>query len=259
MIHRVAARIVSLLWLLVATVVSVSAQEGGEPRYSRWWLPDGATSVAGRIDDLFYIILWITLASLVLVLVLLGVFLVRYRERAGRTAVYSHGNMRLEVLWTIIPAVIVIALAFASRGLWAEITMEMPSADKSLVVEVRPRQFQWDIAYAGADGTFGTADDITTVNQLHVPAGRDVLLKMSSQDVIHSFFVPEFRIKQDAVPGIVTQMWFNVPEPGHFEIACAELCGLGHYRMRGYLTVHAPADFDAWYAAQMATKASAEN
>jgi cytochrome c oxidase subunit 2 len=234
------------LWLAAGSAL---AQAPGKPRYSRYWLPDAGTAIAGRVDGMFELILWVTGALLILVFVTMAWFLIRYRARPGGRAIFSHGNVRLEIIWTVVPALIVVTLGFLSRDLWSQIKEEFPAEASSFVVEVRPRQFQWDIAYAGADGKFGTPDDITAINQLHVPAGRNVIVKLMAQDVIHSFFVPEFRIKQDAVPGMVTRAWFNVPRPGSYEIACAELCGLGHYVMRGYLTVQSPGEFDAWYAA----------
>lgn len=243
-------------------VAQEAAPEKVTARYSQYWLPDEATEVAGKIDHLFYVILWITGVVFVLVFITMVYFLIRYRSRAGRKAVYYHGNTRLEIIWTVIPALIVIALGIVSRDLWAEIKSEMPSEETALVVDVQPRQFEWRIIYPGADGKFTKvgdtvpSDDIITINQLHVPANRDVLVRLMAQDVIHSFFVPEFRVKQDAVPGMLTRTWFNVPKPGSFEIACAELCGLGHYRMRGYVTVHTPAEFEAWYKEEMKKKAA---
>jgi cytochrome c oxidase subunit 2 len=229
-------------------------------RYHTLWLPDQGTEIAGKVDTLFNVILWITGIVFVLVFALMLVFIIRYRKRPGRKAIYYHGNTRLEIVWTVIPAVIVIGLGIASKSLWSQMKQDFPDEKSSLVIHVTPRQFEWDITYAGADGVFSpdsvtNSDDIKTINQLHVPAGKNVIIVLTAQDVIHSFFVPEFRMKQDAVPGMVTKAWFNTPKPGSFEIACAELCGLGHYRMRGYLTVHSQEDYDKWYNDQMAQKA----
>ena len=245
---------------LVLALVSAGtafAQEAAQTkaRYTTWWLPDQSSTVAGPIDDLFYLILWITSAVFVLVFVALVWFMFRYRYKEGRRAVYTHGNNRLEIAWTVIPALILVFLGFISNSVWSDIKIDVPSAESSLVVDVRPRQFQWDIRYAGADGKFETEDDITTINQLHVPVDKSVLLNMTAQDVIHSFFVPEFRMKQDAVPGMVTRFWFTATDTGGYEIACAELCGLGHYRMRGFVTVHSAADFEKWYQGEMDKKA----
>jgi cytochrome c oxidase subunit II len=252
-------RIAMVLMLALAGMGTMLAQDtaatAAKPRYDTWWLPDASSTVAGPIDDLFYIILWITSAVFILVFSALIIFIIKYRHREGRRAVYTHGNNRLEVAWTVIPALILVFLAVISQSVWSDIKLDAPLADTSLVVSVMPRQFQWDIRYAGADGKFQTPDDITATNQLHVPMGRTVLLNMTAQDVIHSFFVPEFRMKQDAVPGMVTRYWFTATKSGAYEIACAELCGLGHYRMRGFLTVHPPEEFDAWYAAEIAKKA----
>lgn len=249
-------RIGTVLTLALASVGALLAQDSAatKQQYTTWWLPNADSTVAGPIDDLFYLILWITSAVFAIVFGALVLFIIRYRYREGRRAVYTHGNNRLEIAWTVIPALILVFLGVVSQSVWSDIKLDAPAADTSLVVDVRPRQFQWDIRYAGADGKFETPDDITTTNQLHVPVNKAVLLNMTAQDVIHSFFVPEFRMKQDAVPGMITRYWFTATKPGGYEIACAELCGLGHYRMRGFLTVHSQADFDAWYAEQMAKK-----
>lgn len=265
MIYRTISLTFAIMAFLLATVLPTLAQDTAaapaapgkvKARYDRIWLPDASTAVAQEIDDLFNLILIITGVVFVLVFAVMIYFLIRYRQRSGHKAIYNHGNTKLEIIWTVIPAIIVVALGFLSRSVWADLKQRAPSEASALVIDLKPRQFQWDITYPGSDGKHGTPDDIVTINQLHVPAAKDVLLNMTAQDVIHSFFVPELRNKQDAVPGMVTKMWFNVPKPGNFEIACAELCGLGHYRMRGYLTVHDPAAFDAWYTKQKQEKAA---
>ena len=96
------------------------------------------------------------------------------------------------------------------------------------------------------DGQFGTADDVSTINQLHLPLGQPIMVNLSSKDVIHSFFVPEFRVKQDAVPGLPTRIWLEPIKQGQYEIRCAELCGLGHYRMKGFVTTEPLSDFQKW-------------
>ncbi|MCI0558739.1 MAG: hypothetical protein MN733_09605, partial [Nitrososphaera sp.] len=109
-------------------------------------------------------------------------------------------------------------------------------------------QFAWNIRYAGPDNLFDSPDDILTINQLHLPVDQTVLIHLKSKDVLHSFFVPQFRMKQDAVPGITGRIWVSVTKAGNYEIACAELCGIGHYRMRGFLTVETSQDFQGWLA-----------
>src|SRR5215470_7212848 len=167
-------------------------------------LPPGESSYADEIDSIFRLILWITGIIFVIVELLLVFFLIRYRHREGRRALYTHGNNRLEVIWTIVPAVICVVLALLSRRLWADIKQRMP--EDAMQIEVTAEQFAWNIRYPGPDGKFGTADDIVTLNQLHFPVGKPVVAELTSKDVIHSFFLPEFRVKQDAVPGMKTKI-----------------------------------------------------
>lgn len=238
--------------LAAGFLLCITSTAGAAPeRYSSWWLPNAATADAARIDDLFYAILYVTGFFLLLVTVVLVAFIVRYRSRPGGRAFHTAGNTRLELIWAAVPAVLLLLIALASSAIWSQIRDDAPSEDGSFVVLVKPRQFQWDIVYSGTDGRFGTADDLEAINRLDVPAGRNVIVRLQAQDVVHSFFVPEFRLKQDAVPGMTTKIWFNVPEAGRYEIACAELCGLAHYRMRGVLVVHAPDEFEAWYRERM--------
>jgi cytochrome c oxidase subunit 2 len=216
-------------------------------------LPEQASSYAGEIDGMFHLIMWITGVIFVVVEALLLIFLFRYRHREGRVAHYTHGNNRVEVVWTIVPALICVLLALLSRRIWTEIKENMPH--DAVQVEVQGEQFAWNIRYPGPDGKFGTADDIVTLNQMHVPVGKPTVVTLSSKDVIHSFFLPEFRVKQDAVPGMTTRIWFEPNRVGHWEIACAELCGLGHFRMKGFLTVDTPEDFQKWLTEQAAAAA----
>ena len=208
------------------------------------WLPESLSTTAPLIDRLFYVILAITGGVLVAVQVTLVTFAIRYRRRPGRAAGYTHGNSLVEIIWTAVPALVLLGLLGSSQKVWSQIRGTPPPAD--LEVEITAEQFAWNIRYAGPDGVFGTADDRTTLNQLHLPVGRTVLIRLTSKDVIHSFFVPQFRIKLDAVPGITGHLWIKPTKPASVEIACAELCGLGHYRMRGFLTIEPPAAFQAW-------------
>jgi cytochrome c oxidase subunit 2 len=209
-------------------------------------LPENVSTYGGQIDDLFYLILWITGVIFILVELLLLFFLFRYRHREGRVPRYTHGSNRLEVIWTIVPAVICVVLALMSRRSWAEIKQNMPQG--AMNVEVTAEQFAWNIRYPGPDGKLETADDVVTLNQLHFPVGRPLIVTLRSKDVIHSFFLPEFRVKQDAVPGMTTRIWLEATRVGNWEIACAELCGLGHYRMKGFVTVETPEEFERWLA-----------
>ena len=220
----------------------------------RIWLPEGITTTAPEIDQLFYLVLTITGIAFCLVQVTLVWFLVRYRRREGRRATYTHGNTAVEIIWTVIPTLILAFLAFHSQRVWAKVRGTPPPPD--VEIEVTGEQFAWNIRYAGADGMLNSADDITTINQLHLPVQQTVLVHIKSKDVIHSFFVPQFRMKQDAVPGLTSRMWVSATKTGNFEIACAELCGLGHYRMRGFLVIETPEAFQSWLAQQFAEQQS---
>ena len=214
------------------------------------WLPEGISTTAPLIDHLFYAVLWITGVVFVLVQVTLLVFLVKYRRREGKPAAYIHGNNLAEFIWTAIPAIILIGLAYQSQQVWARVRGTPPPAD--IHIEITAEQFAWNIRYAGADHLLNTADDITTINQLHLPVNQTILIHLKSKDVIHSFFVPQFRMKMDAVPGLTGRLWVNAVKSGNYEIACAELCGLGHYRMRGYLVIESQEDFDKWLVQTLA-------
>ena len=238
-----------LLWLTVAACAWLFAQASvwaSGPSGVRVWLPESVTTTAPVIDQLFYLVLAITGTVFVLVEATLLVFLVKYRRRPGHQAGYIHGNNLVEIIWTVIPALILIVLTMHSQRVWARIRGTPPPPD--LEIEITAEQFAWNIRYAGADGVFNTADDVTTINQLHLPVHQTILIHLKSKDVIHSFFVPQFRMKLDAVPGITGRLWLSATKTGDFEIACAELCGLGHYRMRGFLTIESPEAFHDWLA-----------
>lgn len=237
--------------LLVALVAEQTFAIPAPPRYpGRYTVPDAASSYAPKIDHLFSMIFWITLFFFVLVHILLIYFLIRYRNRGEKKARYSHGSMRLESLWTIIPTVILLYILFTSNSLWSEIKDPNNFPKNATVIRVNPRQFQWNIQYAGPDGQFDTPDDLNTINQLYLVKDQPVKIELKSQDVIHSFFVPEFRIKQDAVPGLPTQVWITPTKFGEYEIGCAELCGMGHYSMKGTVHVVTADSVTHWIASQ---------
>jgi cytochrome c oxidase subunit 2 len=219
---------------------------------SFWRLPDTISTFGAEIDRLFYVIVVITGVVFVLVQAALILFLVKYRHREGRRAEYSHGNTRLEIAWTGATAVIVLALGFVSWGLWQRIKNPAYFPEPGLELEITAKQFEWNVKYPGADGQLDTGDDFVVRNQLHVPVGVPVHIRLQAEDVIHSFFVPELRLKQDAVPGMQIPLWFEATVAGDFVIGCAELCGLGHYRMRGSMTVHETADFATWQQSRIA-------
>ena len=217
-----------------------------------WSLPPNLSVQGQGVDDMYYLILVIT--GIAFVLVELGIiwFVVRYRHREGRRALYHHGSDRLELVWTAIPALVMVFLGVYSGQIWAEIKDRDAVPDDAVTIGVSAKQFEWIVTHPGPDGRLDTDDDVEERNRLHVPVDRPVVVQLTSEDVIHSFFVPELRVKQDALPGQTIPVWFTATEPGELVLGCAELCGLGHYRMRARVTVHEPGGFEAWQAERAA-------
>ncbi len=210
------------------------------------WLPPNVATYGEDIDRLFYLIYYITGVTFIIVAGAMITFLVLYRERPGRRATYTHGNTALEIVWTIVPALILVVLTFLSVPTWGRIKSpgQFPASD--VHIRITAKQFNWEVTYPGPDGQFDTADDQTLDNEIHVPVGKPVILHLRSRDVIHSVFMPNLRFKQDAVPGREIPQWFTATTPGKYEIPCAELCGFGHSGMKGYLFVHTPDEYQKW-------------
>jgi cytochrome c oxidase subunit II len=216
-----------------------------------WWLPGlgddyrHVPSTFGKeIDSLFVIILFITGIVFIGTQVVLVWAMHRFvdeRDAEGRPirqANYFHGSQRLEVIWTIIPAAILVFIALYQMGTWAEIKFRSSAPKVPPIAEITARQFQWVMRYPGPDGRLNTRDDLVLVDDLHFVMNKKALIYLKSSDVLHSFFLPQLRIKQDAVPGLTIPVWFDADRPGEYELVCAELCGWGHYKMRGHVTVH---------------------
>jgi cytochrome c oxidase subunit 2 len=233
--------------------------------FTKTWLPELASD-RGAIDAAMMLSLVVTGVVFIATNLALAWFAFRYQDAPGQTAAYWHDSPRLEWTWTLVTAAIMLVFTFRALSLWAQVTAPAPA--DAFVVEVTGQQFAWNVRYPGPDGIFGrteakhvdsaalnfigldksdanAADDLMTQNQLVIPEGRPVRVRLRSMDVIHSFFLPEFRVKQDAMPGMTTETWFIPQKAGSYEIACAEHCGLGHYRMRGQIHVVAPADLEA--------------
>ena len=219
-----------------------------------WWLPENVSTFGRDIDWLFHLIYYITGITFILVFATMLAFIVMYRDRPGRKARYTHGNTTLEIVWTVVPALILVILTLLSVPAWSKIKMSMPDTD--FTVQVTAKQFNWQVTYPGADGKFGTADDKMLLDEMHVPVNKVVRVILKSQDVIHSFFVPQFRIKQDAVPGHEIRAWFDATKPGKYEWPCAELCGFGHSGMRGWIYVHTPEEYQKWAAENLTAEAA---
>lgn len=200
-------------------------------------LPPAKSTVAGEVDALFW---FVHLSSLVLtigILVAIAYFLYKYRRKSENdvTPVITHNN-KLEVTWSVIP--LIITLVVFGWGFQTYVSMTTPP-DDAYEINVSAQKWLWNFTYENGARSTG---------ELHIPADRPVKLIMSSNDVIHSFFVPDYRIKQDVVPGRYTETWFQVPEAGESIIFCTEYCGTGHSDMSGKVIVHEQADFENWLA-----------
>lgn len=210
------------------------------------WLPPVRSSYGGEIDQLFYLIMWMVGFFFVLTEAILVYCIFVYSRKRDTKSTFTHGNHKLEMVWTAIPAVLLLFIAFAQMGAWASIKFPENFPTGKPLAEVYASQFDWRIRYPGDDGEFGTMDDIESPFDFVVPVKEKVLFHLRSRDVIHSFFVPLFRLKQDAMPGMTIPVWFQAEEPGDYDLVCAELCGWGHYKMAGRVRVLSRADYEAW-------------
>lgn len=214
------------------------------PAY-KLWLPMDVSQHGSMIDHLFMFILVLTAVVFLATEGALFFFLWRYDGKTNKSPVkFTHGSHGLEVVWTIIPTATLLFIAIYQMNAWADAKMRRP--DINPTVEVTARQFEWRLRYPGSDDRLGTQDDIFTVNELHVPVNEEVLIHLKSDDVLHSFFLPNMRVKQDAVPGMVQGVWFRALREGEFDLVCAELCGWGHYKMKGRLIVESRESYDQW-------------
>ncbi|MEE2899885.1 MAG: cytochrome c oxidase subunit II [Gemmatimonadota bacterium] len=213
-----------------------------------WMMPEGFSTFTAEVDSLYYLILWITGVTFFATEALLIYFIVRYRHKEGRKATYDHGSTKMEVVWTAIPLLILIGLGALSKGAWDRMKIDVPAGAMEIIVTAK--QFEWNATYPGPDGALGTADDFDVLNQIHAPVDQPVWIHLRAEDVLHSLFLPEMRVKQDAVPGRDIPVWFEAMATGDYTIGCAELCGIGHTTMNGTLTIHSAADFQAWASAR---------
>lgn len=245
--------------------------------------PEAASAHAADIDNVVVLVHWLMLALFVGWGSFFVYVLVRFRKgrnpRADYTGVTKHTSTWLEIAVAVAEAALLIGF---SIPLWADRVDNVPPDEESTLVRVVAQQFAWNIWYPGADGVFGPqdlslvdeetnplgldrsdptgADDVVTLNQMHLPVDKPAVIRLSSKDVIHGFNLPQMRIKQDAIPGLTIPVWFRPTvttadmrrqtgnDEFQYEIACAQLCGNSHYRMRGFVTVETQDEFDAWLA-----------
>ena len=196
--------------------------------------PENASTNAGNVDALYIFLLLVSGIMTVLIFAVLTAFAVRFRKRRGQRAVQIEGSTHLEITWSIIPFCVM--LVFFIWGAVIFFQERTPPQDATEVYTVA-KQWMWK---------FEHREGQREINELHVPIGRDVKMIMTSQDVIHSFFVPAFRIKQDVLPGRYTTLWFHATKAGTYHLFCAEYCGTQHSGMIGWVVVMEPRDYEAW-------------
>jgi cytochrome c oxidase subunit 2 len=250
-----------IIWII--TLLSVLLFVAG-----KWWFPAAISEHAPALDRQFLITIVVVGIAFTAAQIGLGYAVWKYRDTGSKSdrATYSHGSNRLEVLWTVITAVVFITLGLMGQSVWASLRLHDAPAG-SYSVEVVAQQFQWNFHYAGKDGKYGrtdpqliddsalnfvgldaqdpaAADDAVTA-ALVIPVNRPVELRLRSKDVIHNFWVPQLRFKQDLVPGMEIKVHFTANKVGKYELACAELCGQLHFKMKSYMLVVPEADIQA--------------
>jgi cytochrome c oxidase subunit 2 len=252
-----------IIWLLPVVTLALGM---------RTWLPPLASDHGAGIDRMLHYLLISVGGLYVIGNAVLGYFVWRFC-RQGKVTMRM-ASRKAERRWSIIPVAVMLVVAeggvfVLALPVWGKYYGE-PPADV-LTVEVTAEQFAWNVRYAGADGKFGRTafrlisldnplgvdhgdesgkDDIILLNDIHLPVNRPARIRLRSKDVIHSFYVPDFRMRQDAVPGMTIDVWFEPTQLGTYELACSQLCGFGHYTMRGLVTIVSDADFKAWLTEQ---------
>jgi cytochrome c oxidase subunit 2 len=232
-----------------------------------WWFPELASVHGADIDSVFTAVLIVTGIAFVVTQAVLGYFVARYGSAGSEKADYWHDNPKGEFFLLTGTALILVILVFMGQSVWLKYYFSgLP--ENAITVQVTAQQFQWQFHLAGADGKFGrtdlrlvdninqvgldekdeaSKDDIVSTGELHIPVNRPIIVRLRSKDVIHSFFLPYQRVKQDAVPGLAIEIAFTPNVAGNFELACAELCGNNHYKMKGLVTVDASEqEFNNW-------------
>jgi cytochrome c oxidase subunit II len=258
---------------LAITIWSIAIGAVGLFAWPKWRLPESVSAHSAAIDHQYKITLIVIGVGFALTHAALGYVVWRYRAKNGERASNSSGDARVEIILAAITAVIFIALAVTGQRVWAGLRLNQAPPD-ALQVEAVAQQFTWNFRRPGADGKFGRVDprlyndadnsigarpgplgidptdpageDDVVTTTLVVPVNRPISLTLRSKDVIHDFYVPALRLKQDAVPGMRINIHFTATREGRYEIACAELCGLFHHQMRAYLDVKSTRDYEEW-------------
>lgn len=234
------------------------------------WLgmPVGASAHAGEVDRIMVLVHWLMAVLFVGWSTFFVYVLLRFRRGRNPKATY-HGLRGRWSTWIEggVLAAEVVLLAFFSIPFWSTQVDALPAENESTIIRVVAEQFAWNVHYPGPDGQFGPTaiglvdpdnplgldrrdplakDDIVSINRMNLPIGKPVIVFLSTKDVVHSLGLPQMRVKQDAVPGIVQPVWFTPNQLGEWDIACSQLCGIGHYRMRARYAIQSQEDYDAW-------------
>ncbi len=200
-------------------------------------LPERASTIATQVDNLYFYLIGFSVVATVVIVTLIVVFAVRYRARPGAEPAHvDRENWQLEATWIVVPLIIILVAFGWGASLF--LTMSSPPEDPEEIYVVG-KQWMWHVAHPGGR---------REINELHVPRGRPIQVTLTSEDVVHSFYVPAFRVKQDAVPGRFTALWFEATKTGEYHLFCAEYCGTDHARMIGRVVVLEPAEYERWLA-----------
>lgn len=249
------------VWLIVAPAMDLWPFSGGAMSFpTGHWLPENINPDGAIVDSLFMAIFYLTGPIFIGTGIALFWFMWKYDgDKNTEPVKFTHGDHTLEVVWSVLPAVTLLFLAIYQLDAWADRKMKRPMTPgddgivgtdddqlKKPTALITGRQFQWEIRYPGGDDELFTSDDLVTNTELHVPANEEVVLQIESRDVLHSFFLPNLRVKQDVVPGMTQYVWFKAEKEGIYDIVCAELCGWGHYKMRGRLVVESQSKHEQW-------------
>jgi len=243
-------------------------------------LPENASSFGAEIDHMLVAVHWLMLAMMVAWGFFYVYSLIAFRGKP------KDPSSRKAFPFKFVPYLMVFSVAAIEFFLmfstdipfWINLRTNFPKAEESVQVQVIAEQFAWNFHYTGPDGKFGRIDrklidvstnpigldpkdeagkdDVVTINQMYVPNNKAVIVDLTAKDVLHSFGLPNFRVKQDAIPGENVRLWFKPIKEGKFDIACSQLCGIGHYRMQGFVNVQSQEAFDKWLAEQVAAKQS---
>jgi len=249
--------------------------------FNEYTLPEAASIHGVITDNLFWVTMWVTVVAFVIIFVVMFWFTFAYRYEKGRKAAFFADNHKLEILWTVVPAIVLALLVFKGLRVWNDITA--PASKDAVVVEMVGQQWLWMARYPGSkDLTLGQHNfklidasnefglDLTDKNsfddfkslELHIPVDQEILLKIRAKDVLHSVFLPHFRVKMDAVPGVQTHFKFTATKTTdqmreelnnpkfNYEMACTEVCGRGHFSMKFPVVVDSQEDYQKWMKSQ---------